>query len=237
MTAGRTATDDTEIIRVFVVDDHAMVRKGIETFLRMVDDIELVGEASEGEEAIRRMSRLEADGDLPDVVLMDLVMPGTSGVSATETLINRHPQLQVIAMTSFAETARVHRALEAGAAGFILKDAEADELAAAIRSVSRGELHLDPAVTRELIRSLEGTSKAPAEHLTDREEEVLSLVAQGFSNLQIAKALFISERTARSHVSNIIMKLGVESRTQAALWAIRHGRGNQEESGTNNSSQ
>ena len=236
MTASETATDDPDVVRVFVVDDHAMVRRGVETFLDMVDGIELIGEASDGDQAIRRIARLEADGNPPHVVLMDLVMPGTSGASTTETLIKRHPHLRIIAMTSFAETARVHTALQAGAAGFILKDAEADELAAAIRAVSRGELHLDPAVTRELIRSFQESSRTAAERLTDREQEVLALLAQGLSNLQIAESLFISERTARTHVSNIIMKLEVESRTQAALWAIRHGFGNWEGSGTNNSS-
>jgi DNA-binding NarL/FixJ family response regulator len=210
-------------VRVFVVDDHAVVRRGLRAYLETVDDIEVVGEAADGQEALERIAALIAVGRPPDVVLMDLLMPGMDGVTATAAITQRHPEMDVVAMTSFTQADKVHGALQAGAAGYLLKDAEADEVAAAIRAARRGEVHLDPAIARQLTRSLLTPKAQTVNALTDREREVLVLVAQGLSNRQIADVLVISERTARTHVSNILGKLGVASRTQAALLAIREG--------------
>ena len=210
-------------VRLFVVDDHAVVRRGLRSYLEMVDDMEVVGEAADGQEALEQIAALIAAGRPPDVVLMDLLMPGMDGVAATAAIADRHLEMAVVAMTSFTQADKVHGALQAGAAGYLLKDAEADEVAAAIRAACRGEVHLDPAIAKQLTRSLVAPSLQTVNALTDREREVLVLVAQGLSNQQIADSLVISERTARTHVSNILSKLGVASRTQAALLAIREG--------------
>jgi DNA-binding NarL/FixJ family response regulator len=209
-------------IRVFLVDDHAVVRRGMRAFLDMLSDIEVIGEAADGQAALDELAVLDKADGLPDVVLMDLLMPRLDGVAATSAIRQRHPGVQVVALTSFSESERIHAALEAGAAGYLLKDAEADELAAAIRAARHGEVHLDPVVARKLTQLLvapENTATA----LTARERDVLVLVARGKSNREIADALVISERTARTHVSNVLVKLGLASRTQAALWAIREG--------------
>jgi DNA-binding NarL/FixJ family response regulator len=210
-------------VRVFVVDDHTVVRRGLRAYLESVDDMEVVGEATDGREALEDIAALVAAGQPPEVVLMDLLMPGMDGVTATAAITDRHPELAVVAMTSFTQANLVHGALQAGAAGYLLKDAEADEVAAAIRAACRGEVHLDPAVAKQLTRSLVTPEPQTVNSLTDREREVLVLVAKGLSNQQIADSLVISERTARTHVSNILSKLGVASRTQAALLAIREG--------------
>jgi DNA-binding NarL/FixJ family response regulator len=210
-------------VRVFVVDDHAVVRRGLRGYLEVVDDMEVVGEAADGQEALEGIAALVAAGRPPDVVLMDLLLPGMDGVAATAALRQRHPGIEVVAMTSSTQAAMVHGALQAGAAGYLLKDAEADEVAAAIRAACRGEVHLDAAIAKQLTRSLVTPEPGTVNSLTDREREVLVLVAQGLSNQQIADALVVSERTARTHVSNILGKLGVASRTQAALLAIREG--------------
>jgi DNA-binding NarL/FixJ family response regulator len=209
-------------IRVFVVDDHAVVRRGLLAYLEMVDDMEVVGEAADGQEALEEIEALVAAGRPPDVALMDLLMPGMDGVTATAAITQRHPEMEVVAMTSFTQADLVHGALQAGAAGYLLKDAEADE-AAAIRAARRGEVHLDPAIAKQLTRSLVAPKPQTVDALTEREREVLALVAKGLSNQQIADSLVISERTARTHVSSILSKLGVASRTQAALLAIREG--------------
>jgi DNA-binding NarL/FixJ family response regulator len=210
-------------VRVFVVDDHAVVRRGVRAYLEMVADMEVVGEAADGQEALDGIAALVAAGRPPDVALMDLVMPGMDGVTATAAIVQRHPEMAVVAMTSFTQADLVHGALQAGAAGYLLKDAEADEVASAIRAACRGEVHLDPAIAKQLTRSLVAPKPQTMSSLTDREREVLVLVAEGLSNQQIADSLVISERTARTHVSNILGKLGVASRTQAALLAIREG--------------
>lgn len=211
----------TGSIRVFLVDDHAVVRRGMRAFLDALDGFEVVDEAGDGEQALGRLGVLAATGSLPDVVLMDLVMPRMDGITATAAIKRSFPDVEVVAVTSFLEEQRVHAALEAGAAGYLLKDAEADELAAAIRAAHRGEVHLDPVIARQLTRTLRPAT--PSASLTDREREVLRLVALGRSNKQIAEVLMVSERTARTHVSHILAKLGLASRTQAALWAVREG--------------
>jgi DNA-binding NarL/FixJ family response regulator len=210
-----------QAVRVFVVDDHAVVRRGLRAYLETVDDLEVVGEAADGQQALDGIAALVGAGRPPDVALMDLLMPGMDGVTAIAAITQRHPEIEVVAMTSFTEADLVHGALQAGAAGYLLKDA--DEVAAAIRAASRGEVHLDPAIAKQLTRSLVAPKLRTVDSLTDREREVLVLVAQGLSNQEIADSLVISERTARTHVSNILGKLGVASRTQAALLAIREG--------------
>jgi DNA-binding NarL/FixJ family response regulator len=217
-----TGERDRQAIQVFLVDDHAVVRSGMRAFLGMLSDIEVLGEAADGQAALDELAVHARSGTLPDVVLMDLLMPRLDGVAATAAIKQRYPDVQVIALTSFSEAERVYAALEAGAAGYLLKDAEADELAAAIRAARDGEVHLDPVVARKLAQLL-ATPAHSTSTLTSREREVLVLVARGYSNREIADDLSISERTARTHVSNVLVKLGLTSRTQAALWAIREG--------------
>jgi DNA-binding NarL/FixJ family response regulator len=213
-----------EPIRVLVVDDHRMVREGLRSYLGLVDDIVMVGDAADGRAALDWLARAKVRGGLPNVVLMDLLMEPMGGIEATAAIKELYPAVEVVAVTSFVEEDKVHAALEAGASGYLLKDAEADEVAAAVRAARRGEVHLDPAVARQLTASLRrGPSADPRGLLTAREREILVLVAQGLANKAIAGELVISERTARTHVSNILAKLGLSSRTQAALWAVREG--------------
>ena len=213
-------------IRVLLVDDHAMVRRGMRDFLGLHGDIEIVGEASDGAGAIEQALALR-----PHIVVMDLMMPGIDGIEATVRIKAEAPDIEVIALTSFIEEARVVAAIEAGASGFLLKDAEADELAAAIRSAAAGEVHLDPAIAGIVARRLRdggggvdgGDGGEGIASLTARERDVLARVARGLPNRQIAQDLGITERTARTHVSNILAKLGLASRTQAALLAVQRG--------------
>ena len=216
MTAGAASR-----IRVFVVDDHAVVRLGLRTFLRAVSEFELVGEATSGRAALERLDALAERGRLPHVVLMDLVMRDLDGVAATEAIRARYPGVAVVAVTGFGEAHRVHAALAAGAAGYVLKDADVDEIVHAIRAAHRGEVHLDDGVARTLARSLASAHRSGT--LTPRERDVLVLVAQGRSNRDVARILSIGERTVQTHLSHVLAKLGLESRTQAALWAVRKG--------------
>ena len=203
-------------IRVLLVDDHGVVRRGLRGYLELLDDIEVVGEAENGLRGVELAEELE-----PDVILMDLVMPQLDGIGAITRIKASRPAIQVVALTSFIEEEKVTAALEAGATGFILKDAEADDVAAAIRAAFNDEVHLDPAAARILARGMRDRSTAPAvEPLTERELEVLALVGRGRSNKEIATDLGITERTARTHVSNILVKLHLASRTQAALYAV-----------------
>jgi DNA-binding NarL/FixJ family response regulator len=216
-------------IRVLLVDDHAMVRRGMRDFLSLHDDIAVVGEAGDGAAGVEEATSLR-----PDIVVMDLMMPNLDGIEATARIKAALPDVEVIALTSFIEESRVVAAIEAGASGFLLKDAEADELAAAIRSAAAGEVHLDPAVASIVARRMrDGSRGATADQpdgiatLTARERDVLARVARGYPNRQIASDLGITERTARTHVSNILAKLGLTSRTQAALLAVQHGLENE----------
>lgn len=211
-------------IRLLIVDDHKVVREGLRSFLGTEPGIEIVGEAADGRQALDRVMSLGAEGLRPDVVLMDLEMEPVDGIEATREIRSRYPEVEVVALTSFVEEDRVHAALDAGAAGYLLKDADADELAAAVRAAHHGELTLDPALARRLMASLRASrDPSPTDDLTPREREILALVARGSSNQEIATELVISERTARTHVSNILRKLELRSRTQAALWASKHG--------------
>jgi DNA-binding NarL/FixJ family response regulator len=203
-------------IRVLIVDDHTVVRRGLRGFFDLLDDIEVVGEAEDGQRALAMTDALQ-----PDVVLMDIVMPAMDGIAAIAAIKDRHPDIEVVALTSFIEEDRVTAALDAGASGYLLKDAEADDLAVAVRRAHAGEVHLDPQVARMLAQRIRSTASGH-EPLTEREREVLRLVARGHSNKEIAALLDITERTARTHVSNILGKLDLASRTQAALWAIEH---------------
>jgi len=205
-------------IRVLIVDDHEVVRRGLRGFLELQDDMEVVGEASDGGEAIAM-----ADNLTPDVVLMDLLMPNVDGLTAIASIRGSHPETDIVAVTSFIEEEKVTAALEAGASGYLLKDASADEVADAIRAAFAGEVHLDPQVARVLAQRMRSRRDEPVtEPLTAREQEVLRLLARGAANKEIAADLSITERTARTHVSNILGKLGLASRTQAALWAVEH---------------
>ncbi len=209
---------DASRIRVLIVDDHAVVRSGLRTYLGLLDDIEVVGDAADGEAAVAEARRLT-----PDVVLMDLLMPRMDGITAIAAIKGELPETEIVALTSFIEEEKVTAALEAGASGYLLKDAEADDVAAAIRAAHAGEIHLDPAVTRLLAKRLRERREAPeVEPLTDRERDVLRLVGRGMSNKEIAAELVITERTARTYVSNVLGKLGLASRTQAALYAVEH---------------
>ncbi len=206
-------------IRVLLVDDHAVVRRGLRTFFELLDDIDVVGEAADGREAVTQAAQLE-----PDVVLMDLLMPNLDGLGAIAAIKAAQPQIEIVAVTSFIEEEKVTSALEAGATGYLLKDAEADEVAAAVRAAHAGEVHLDPAVARLLAQRMRERKNKPepVEPLTERERDVLRLLGRGASNKEIAAELFIMERTARTHVSNILGKLGLSSRTQAALYAVEN---------------
>jgi DNA-binding NarL/FixJ family response regulator len=211
-----------EPIRVLIVDDHEVVRRGLLAFLDAVPEVEVVGDAPNGVHALAELARL-AQGDLlPHVVLMDLVMRGLDGIAATEAIKSRHPEIEIIVLTSFGDPARVRAALGAGAAGFVLKDADVDEIVLAIRAAHRGEVHLDAAVTRSLTSAVVAP-RAGAATLTAREREVLVAVAEGRSNREISRILSIGERTVQTHLSNVLSKLELTSRTQAALWAVREG--------------
>ena len=209
---------------MLVVDDHAVVRRGLFAFLDGEADLEVVGDAAGGAAALDLLAALDAEGRRPDVVVMDLHMAPVDGIEATRQIRARYDDVEVVALTSFGEEERVRAALAAGASGYLLKDADADEVAVAIRAAHRGELQLDPAVARYLTAALLASPQPDAAgSLTSREIEVLRLVGAGAANKAIAAELGISERTARTHVSRILGKLGLSSRTQAALWAAREG--------------
>jgi DNA-binding NarL/FixJ family response regulator len=199
-----------------ITDDHSVVRQGLRMFLSLDPELEVVGEAANGEEALRMARDLS-----PDVVLMDLVMPVMDGISATGAIRSELPDVEVIALTSVLEDASVTGAVKAGAIGYLMKDTEAEELGRAIKAAAEGRVYLAPEAAARLMREVR-TPESP-ETLTERETEVLQLLARGKANKQIATSLYVTEKTVKAHVSSILAKLGVQSRTQAALYAVRAG--------------
>jgi NarL family two-component system response regulator LiaR len=213
----------SSVIRVLVADDHAIVREGLRWLILTEPDMELIGEATDGIEAVEKAQALH-----PDVLLLDLVMPRKDGIEAIVEIVRHAPDVRILVLTSFTEDEKVFAAVKAGAVGYLLKDSTPQELIQAIRDVYRGEPTMHPAVAQKLMRELQRAAKAPdipsaGEPLTEREVEVLKLVAQGLPNQEIANTLVVSERTVRTHVSNILEKLHLANRTQAALYALREG--------------
>ena len=207
---------DASTIRILVVDDHPVVRQGLRGFLGSRPGLEVIGEAADGDEAVRKARHLH-----PDVVLMDLVMPGTDGVEATKQIVAADHDVRVVVLTSFTDDERVVPAVRAGAAGYLHKDASPAELEQAVRAAARGDAPLSPRAAARVLQSM--TSEAPGPALTPREREVLALLGEGLTNRLIARRLDVSEKTVKTHVGNVLAKLGVSDRTQAALWAVRHG--------------
>ncbi len=207
-------------IRVMIVDDHAVVRQGLKTFLDLQDDIVVAGEASDGADAVQRVDELA-----PDVILMDLMMPRLDGIEAVRRIKRARPKTQILVLTSFGDDQKVFAAIRAGAIGFLLKDVSPQDLAAAIYAAHRGEASLSPGIATKLMQELAtGGQPAADEHaLTEREHAVLALIAQGRSNRQISDDLAISEKTVKTHVSNILTKLHLDDRTQAAIFALKEG--------------
>ncbi|MFB9992848.1 response regulator [Deinococcus oregonensis] len=210
------ALGSSRSVRVLLVDDHAVVRQGLRLFLGLDPLIDVVGEAANGEEALSEAARLR-----PDVVIMDLMMPVMDGITATRLLRRQLPDTEVIALTSTLEEHKVNGAIDAGAMGYMLKDASSDTLAEAIHAAARGEVRLHPEAARRLVRDFR--SPEMRENLTPKEVIVLQLIAHGHSNRDIAQDQGVAEATVKTHVSRLLGKLGLESRTQAALYALRHG--------------
>lgn len=209
--------NDIRPIRVLLVDDHAVVRSGLAAFMMVFDDMECVGEACDGREAVEKCARLQ-----PDVVLMDLVMPEMDGATATRHIRERWPQIQVVIMTSFKEDDLVQGALRAGAIAYLLKNTSADELASAIRSAMNGKATLSPEAAQALIHVNRANYQASRYDLTDREKEVLSLMSEGLNNLEIADRLIVSRSTVKFHVSSVLSKLGATTRTEAVAIALNN---------------
>ncbi|UBV43345.1 response regulator transcription factor [Deinococcus taeanensis] len=207
---------DLRSVRVLLVDDHAVVRQGLRLFLGLDPLIDVIGEAANGEEALHAAQTLR-----PEVIIMDLMMPVMDGITATRTLKRQHPDMEVIALTSTLEEHKVNGAIEAGAISYMLKDASSDTLADAIHAAARGEVRLHPEAARRLVRDFRGGEMR--ESLTPKETIVLQLLAHGYSNKDIAADQGVSEATVKTHVSRLLSKLGLDSRTQAALYALKHG--------------
>jgi DNA-binding NarL/FixJ family response regulator len=203
-------------IRILIVDDHSVVRQGLRMFLELDPELEIIGEAADGAEALRRARQLK-----PDVILMDLLMPQMDGIAATAAIRRELPETEVVALTSVLEDVSVFDAIRAGAIGYLLKDTEAPELRRAIKAAAAGQVQLSPQVAARLVKEVRPA--ASPERLTEREVDVLRLLAQGLTNKEIAAGLHIGEKTVKTHVSNILNKLGLLSRTQAALYAVRMG--------------
>lgn len=212
--------NESQKIRILVVDDHAIVREGLRWLIATEPGMELVGEAADGVEAVSQARALH-----PDVILMDLVMPRKGGIEAIGEIKHENPEALILVLTSFAEDQQIFPAIKAGALGYLLKDTSPKELLRAIRDIYRGTPSMHPTIALRVIQELQRTSELPptVDPLTEREVDVLKLVAKGMTNENIAKALFLSERTVRTHVSNILRKLHLANRTQAALHALREG--------------
>lgn len=208
----------TDKISIFIADDHGIVRQGLRDYIALQDDMEVVGDAANGEQAVIRIQ-----DHTPDVVLMDLVMPGMDGIEATRRVREMSPATRVIILTSFAEEEQVFEAIKAGASGYLMKDVKPEELARAIRGVQAGEPMLHPEIARLMMRELQRDNEQPRLHdqLTEREMEVLRCIARGMSNKEIAAELVISEKTVKTHVSNVLQKLHLADRTQAAIYAMQ----------------
>ncbi len=217
----------TENIRVLIVDDHAVVRLGLRTFIDLQDDMQVVGEGVNGSQAVSLAAQLK-----PDVILLDMVMPGMDGVEATQRIVEHNPNSRILILTSFGDDEIVFPAIRAGAQGYLLKDINPDDLVKAIREAHQGVVQLHPDIAKKLMSALAGEqdsalpgvtrSQPELNDLTERELDVLKLVARGLNNRQIAGELYISEKTVKTHVSSILGKLGVKDRTQAAIWALKH---------------
>lgn len=214
------SADSNEAVRVLIVDDHAVVRQGLITFLELQDEIEVVGEASNGKEAVAQVKELK-----PDVVLMDLVMPIMDGLTAIKEIKTVRPETEVIALTSFADDEKVFTAIRSGATGYLLKDVQPDDLVKAVLAAERGEVQLHPEVAKKLMHEVLAPPKESdlLEELTEREKEVLGLLGRGLSNKEIARDLSVSEKTVKAHVSSILSKLNLPGRTHAALYAVKRG--------------
>ncbi len=210
----------SESIRVFIADDHPIVRRGIRDLLNTEPDIEVVGEAQDGHQVLKQVSAAA-----PDIILMDLLMPGMDGIETTRRVREAYPQVRVLVLTSFATDDKVFPAIKAGATGYLIKDTGPEELLRAIHQVYRGQPTLHPEIAQKLLREIASPGELPAspDHLTEREVEVLKLLARGLSNQEIAEQLVVSVATVYTHVSNILAKLHLASRTQAALYALREG--------------
>jgi DNA-binding NarL/FixJ family response regulator len=204
------------VIRVLIADDHAVIRTGLAQLVSAIDDVELVGTAENGQEAIELCAQ-----SAPDVVLMDLEMPLVDGIEATRQIKAQHPEVAVVILTSFSDRARILRALDAGAAGYLLKDVEPDDLARAIHAAAGGDVPLDPKAARALLSAR--TTTSPGDALSEREREVLLMVAEGLPNKLIARKLSLSEKTVKAHLTSVFRQIGVTDRTQAALWAVENG--------------
>jgi len=206
------------MIRLLIADDHAVVRTGLRQLVSTFDDVELVAEAANGEEAVELCAERR-----PDVILMDLEMPVVGGIEATRRIAQAHPEVAVVVLTSFSDRDEILRALDAGAVGYLLKDAEPAEIVKAVQAAARGEAPLDPRAGRALLSAR--TAGSPLDELSDREREVLAMVARGLPNKLIARDLSISEKTVKAHLTSVFRTIGVTDRTQAALWAERNGLG------------
>ena len=219
-------------IRILLVDDHAVVRQGLRTYLELQEDMQVVGEGSSGGEAVELAARLA-----PDVIVLDLVMPGMDGVEATRRILEHEPRARVLILTSFGDDDKIFPAIRAGAQGYLLKDIQPRDLIQAVRDLHQGKTQLHPDVARRLMSAVAGNASSgqaeahpPAEDLrslTEREREVLDLIARGLSNREIAEKMVVSEATVKTHVSNVLEKLGLQDRTRAAIWALKHGLGSE----------
>jgi len=227
------STSQSKKIGVLLVDDHTVVRQGLRMFIEMQNDMEVIGEGSNGAEAVELSARLN-----PDVILLDLLMPGMDGVEATRKILESNPHSRVLILTSFGEDDKIFPAIRAGAQGYLLKDIQPRDLVRAIRETYQGKAQLHPDVARRLMMAFSGDApiKAPnsssppdeLQGLTDREREVLEQIARGLTNREIAEKMVISEKTVKTHVSNLLDKLGLEDRTRAAIWALKHGLGSKD---------